>query len=111
MLNTGRTRTTKPLTVHKLIRGGHCPEFKTSRTQCTASTTASGHRVSTKCIAWQRCLVSRPAIFFPTALSEAPQSPTPAGQRFQSAAPLLAELTGAVLFFALVADPLAKPVP
>ena len=32
MLNTGRTRTTKPLTVHKLIRD-HCPEFKTSRTQ------------------------------------------------------------------------------
>ncbi len=30
MLNTGRTRTTKPLTVYKLIRG---PEFKTSTTQ------------------------------------------------------------------------------
>ncbi|RZT07669.1 hypothetical protein EV589_5899 [Mycobacterium sp. BK558] len=32
MLNTGRTRTTKPLTVYKLIRD-HCPEFKTSTTQ------------------------------------------------------------------------------
>ncbi|AQA07096.1 hypothetical protein BVC93_31850 (plasmid) [Mycobacterium sp. MS1601] len=50
MLNTGRTRTTKALTVHKLIQD-HCPSSRPPAPSGTASTTASGHRASTKCIA------------------------------------------------------------